>query len=75
VFRYIIESQSYPSGPWQFKAQFGEKEAHDSSVAGIIGTHDEYESVTVSRSIWWSIIAIVRPDGSRERYKLKRESV
>lgn len=70
--RYIIEAQGYPGGPWQFKAQFGEKHAHDACVAGIIGTYEEYKSVDVSKSDRWVILTIERETG-RERYKLRTE--
>lgn len=73
--RFIIERQAYPSGPWQFLAQFGERANHDAYVARLIGTYDDYESVTVSGDERWKVVAIVRTDGSRARYKLRRESV
>jgi hypothetical protein len=75
VERYIIERQAYHGGPWQFLAQFGEREAHDSYIARLIGSYDDYESVTVTGDERWKVVAIVRTDGSRARYKLRRESV
>lgn len=72
--RYLIDAQAYNGGPWNFKAQFGEKHAFDDCVAGIIGNIDEYDSVTVKRGDRFTILTIERRTGGRERYRLRTEN-